>query len=234
MKSIKKNNSKKNKLKNTIKNKNKIIIHQIFGLLGDIKMNDLFNKSSEKFQKFCKKNNYKYMLWTPKMCDKLIKEYPNYKKMYYSVKYSIMKVDIIRFIILHKYGGLYADLDIYPNIDKLKQHKFIVSEQNDKRKLIEMEVLQSDKNNPLLLNYLDYVKSQIKQKQKIDIYKQWKMRYVYQTTGPFSLKRFINNKPDIEKYIINVPKNYKNNISLNLKGNEDFISMPSCSYKDKM
>ena len=208
-----------------------MIIHQIFGLLGDIEMNDLFKKSSEKFQDFCKKNKYKYMLWTPNMCDELITEYPNYTRMYYSVKYSIMKVDIIRFIILHKYGGLYADLDIYPNIDKLKQHKIIVSEQNDKRKLIEMEVLQSDKNNPLLLNFLDYVESQ---KEKIDSYKQWKMRYVYQTTGPFSLQRFIKKKPDIEKYIINVPKNYKNNISLNLKGNEDFISFPSCSYKDKM
>ena len=31
-----------------------------------------------------------------------------------------MKVDIIRFIILHKYGGLYVDLDIMPKIKRLK------------------------------------------------------------------------------------------------------------------
>ena len=36
--------------------------------------------------------------------------------MYYSVRYTIMKVDIIRFIILHKYGGLYVDLDIIPKL----------------------------------------------------------------------------------------------------------------------
>ena len=81
----------------------------------------------------------------------------------------------------------------------------------------------------MINRYLNYVKEQIKEKDKIKVYETWRARYVYQTTGPFSFNRFIkNNKIIVEKYIINEPLTYDD--SLNLKGDEDFISYPSCSY----
>ncbi len=200
-------------------------IHQIFGLLDD-EMPELFVNCSMKVKEWCFNNNYDYVLWDKNMCNNLIKKYPDYQELYESVKYKIMKVDIIRFLILNEYGGLYLDMDIVPNLDKVNEDDFkIAFKIAPKRKHYEMEVIQSYKNNKLLLSYLDYVKSQIKIKDNIDIYKIWKARYVYQTTGPYSLNRFLKHK-HINKFIINEPSKK----DLNLNGNEDFISYPSCSY----
>ena len=211
-----------------------IKIHQIFGLLGDTKMNDMFEENSQKYKDFCWKNGYQYIFWSPEMCDNLIEEYLDYKELYYSVKYPIMKVDIIRFIILHKYGGLYADLDTKPKCKCLKSSTFIIANpQTNKNKAYEMEVIQSVKGHPYLLGFLDYVKTQIKEKDKIEVYEKWKCRYVYQTTGPYSLSRYLKHKEDIDTYIINNPS-YDGDKSLNIIGNEDFISHISCSYKDTM
>ena len=211
-----------------------IKIHQIFGLMGDTKMNDLFSQSHRDYKDFCDLNGYQYILWNKEMCDNLIEEYLEYKELYNSVRYSIMKVDIIRFLILHKHGGLYADLDTKPLIKTLKASTFIVANpQTNKNKGYEMEVIQSIKGHPYLLEFLNYIKTQIIEKDKINIYDTWKCRYVYQTTGPHSLSRFLKNKENIDTYIINNPS-YEGDKSLNLIGNEDFISYISCSYKDKM
>lgn len=202
--------------------------------MGDTQMNELFAQSHKTYIDFCKINNYQYILWSKEMCDELIEEYLEYKDLYNSVRFSIMKVDIIRFIILHKFGGLYADLDTLPRCDELKNSTFIVSDpQTNKNKKYEMEVIQSIKGHPYLLEFLDYVKTQIEEKDKIEVYDKWKCRYVYQTTGPHSLSRFLNSKDDVDTYIINNPS-YDGDKSLNLIGNEDFISHISCSYKDKM
>lgn len=210
-----------------------MIIHQIFGLLGDTEMNELFTQSHRDYVAFCKKNDYEYILWNKEMCDNLIDEYLDYKELYNSVRYSIMKVDIIRFLILHKHGGLYADLDTKPVCECLKSSTFISAYKVGlKREHYEMEIIQSIKSHPYLLEFLDYIKTQIKEKDKIEVYEKWKCRYVYQTTGPHSFNRFLKNKDNVDKYIINEPLTRYN--SLNLIGNEDFISYPSCSYKDKM
>ena len=95
-----------------------------------------------------------------------------------------------------------------------------------------MEVIQSKKKEKFLLEYLDYVKIQIEEKSKKKIYKIWKLRYVYQTTGPLSLTRFLKTHKDIEYgiYTMNAVKYGK----MNIKGNEDFLSYPSLSYANKM
>lgn len=206
-----------------------MIIHQIFGLLDD-EMPELFVNCRKKVLDWCFKNNYDYILWDKNKCENLIDKYPEYKTLYQNVKYKIMQVDIIRFLILYEYGGVYLDLDITPVIDKLKPYQFaIANKKGIKRQHLEIEVIQSYKNNKILLQFLDYAKQQIIDKDKVDIYKSWKCRYVYQTTGPHSFTRFVKiNKLLIDKYIINEPTTKDNN--LNLNGDEDFISYPSCSY----
>lgn len=220
-----------------------MIIHQIFGLLGDTEMNDLFKKSHNAYKEFADKNGYEYILWSGDACNELIKDYPDYIELYNSVRFSIMKVDIIRFIILHKYGGLYADLDTLPNCERLKASTFIIAnpQKSNAVKRYEMEIIQSIKGHPYLLGYLDYVKTQIIEKDKIPCYKsgvigERKCRYVFQTTGPHSLSRYLKTKDDVDEYILNSPS-YTFTYTLkdmNLSGNEDFISHISCSYKDKM
>ncbi len=209
-------------------------VHQIFGLLGDKEIPELYKINQKKTLEWCKKNNYCYYLWDEKSCDKLVKTYYplDFYELYHSVKYPIMKVDIVRFLILGVYGGLYLDMDCYPVSNLLLDEDvdFAVADtQTNKNKPYEMEVLQSKINNPILRDYINYVKTQIEEKNKIKIYDTWKCRYVYQTTGPMSLCRFLKGK-QFATYKLNNPS-YDGDKSLNLTGEEDFISQISCSYK---
>tara|TARA_R110002020_G_C16259563_1_gene770378 strand:- start:399 stop:1076 length:678 start_codon:yes stop_codon:yes gene_type:complete len=202
------------------------LIHQIFYVWGDKEMNQLFKRSKFEFESI---KGYKYKLWSEEECEELLNKFPDYVGLYYSCKYEIMKVDIIRFLILYKYGGLYADLDVIPVIKEFPESSFAVSKNDDE---LNIEVLLSCDKNPILLDYLDFVKEQIEIKNQIDVYKDWKLRYVHQTTGPRSFSRFLRNK-DYDILKLNKPGNTnQKNPKLNLKGDEDYISYPSCSYSE--
>lgn len=54
-----------------------------------------------------------YILWTDKTARELIKnEYSWFLTVYDSYPYNIQRADAMRYFILHKYGGIYMDLDI--------------------------------------------------------------------------------------------------------------------------
>lgn len=56
--------------------------------------------------------NWKYILWDEKMGDTFIKQnYPEYYDQYNNVQYPIMKVDLFKYCLLHKIGGMYVDID---------------------------------------------------------------------------------------------------------------------------
>ena len=110
-------------------------------------MPELFINCQKKVINFCEKNNYEYYLWDKYKCDHLIRKYQEFYDLYNSVKYDIMRVDIIRFLILYEFGGLYIDLDCYP-IENLKllECDFAVAKTRLTYKPYEMEILQSRKN----------------------------------------------------------------------------------------
>jgi len=206
-----------------------MIIHQIFIPFDDKGMSELFLKSQKKVKAFASKNNYQYKLWSERDIDSLVNKYPNYKSMVNNARYKIMKVDIARYLILHNRGGLYLDLDIEPKISKLKDYDLAFGMSKGK---VNIAVIQSKKGNQQILDYLDYVKEQIAEKSKMDIYKVRKGRYVLHTTGPYSLDRWIKKnklKPDI--YNANIATNPPP--KLNLVGNEDFMAYPSVSWMGK-
>lgn len=200
-------------------------IHQIFYDWG-FGFNELFKKSMQSFKTM---KGVKYKLWTQKECEQLLTKYKEFKKLYYSCKFEIMKVDIIRFLILYEHGGLYADLDVIPVIKKLPTYKFAVSK-NDYE--LNVEVILSVKKNKILLDYLKHIEKEIEKKDKIEVYKIWKLRYVHQTTGPKSFGRFLKGK-DFKILKLNKPTStLETKQNLNLKGDEEFISYPSCSYSE--
>jgi mannosyltransferase OCH1-like enzyme len=135
----------------------------------------------------------KYNLYNDKKADTLMKKYPEFYNMWKNVKYAIMKVDILRFVILYHYGGMVADLDVFP----LKPLASVIP---DKDKMciwtpsrrFNYEVIYTPKHNPVCLDFIRYVKTQIEEKNKMKIYDTWKARYVFNTSGPNSFKRFLN------------------------------------------
>lgn len=57
-----------------------------------------------------------YMCWNLDNCYKLIKTFfPEHLEMYNKYPYLIQKCDAIRYFILYRYGGIYADMDYYCN-----------------------------------------------------------------------------------------------------------------------
>ncbi|KAG8830026.1 Chitin synthase, class 2 [Serendipita sp. 399] len=75
-----------------------------------------------------------YVLWTDEDNRQLIqKYYPEYLETYNSLPREIYRADMIRNVYMHKFGGIYADLDLRP-LSPIDAHitEFISSEDSDK------------------------------------------------------------------------------------------------------
>ena len=85
------------------------IIHQSWKT-NDIP-HDIYKK--EWIDSWLKKNpDWEYKLWTDEDNRNLIKEhYPQYLDLYDSYQTGVSKADIARYFYMHKYGGVYVDLD---------------------------------------------------------------------------------------------------------------------------
>lgn len=58
-------------------------------------------------------SDYEYMLWTDASSREFIAEhYPWFLDTFDNYKYTIQRADVIRYFVLHYYGGIYLDLDI--------------------------------------------------------------------------------------------------------------------------
>jgi inositol phosphorylceramide mannosyltransferase catalytic subunit len=101
-----------------LKQKNKII-HQIwFGVIPNKKEAKKTYKKLKPYRDSWINNNptWFYMSWNLEKCQNLIKNYyPQHLEMYNNYNYIIQKCDAVRYFILHRYGGLYADMDYFCN-----------------------------------------------------------------------------------------------------------------------
>jgi mannosyltransferase OCH1-like enzyme len=94
---------------------NSKIIHQIW--FGNIPTKREAKKTLvglKKYQESWVMNNplWAYKCWNLDDCRKLIKEhFPEHLSMYDSYPYQIQRCDCVRYFILYRYGGLYADMD---------------------------------------------------------------------------------------------------------------------------
>ena len=210
-KNVKKSSSKKTK--KVKKMKPNQTVHQIFFNIGKGELKDIkpFYKCYKHNKAYCKKNNIKYKLWSRKQVETLLEKPKNkeFKKVYYDFDQDIMRIDFGRYLILWNYGGIYIDLDIC--IIKNKSIKslfdkeyFFVRWNDDKRKLPYNAVLGTQKENPLYKDILDHSKESYYEKRKQKIYKQWKGRFVFQTTGHYMLQRVL--KKNKIKEFLNIMK----------------------------
>ena len=66
--------------------------------------------------------DYHYILWTDNDIREYIKQnYPEFLTIHDNYEYNIQRADMIRYFILHDFGGIYSDLDLYP-IDNIEKH----------------------------------------------------------------------------------------------------------------
>ena len=95
------------------------IIHQIW--FGIIPNRDAASEALEGLKKYrdtwiTQNPNWMYNCWNLDRCENLIKlYYPHHLAMYRRYLYPIQRCDAVRYFILHRYGGLYADMDYHCN-----------------------------------------------------------------------------------------------------------------------
>jgi mannosyltransferase OCH1-like enzyme len=91
------------------------IIHQVwFGTIPNKKEARKTYKSLKKYRdSWVIKNPTWYRVeWSKKQSLTLVKtHYPEYLDMYNHYKFEIQRCDAVRYFMLHRYGGLYADMD---------------------------------------------------------------------------------------------------------------------------
>jgi hypothetical protein len=87
------------------------IIHQIMPSDKN-RWHSLWEPCSESWRK--QFSGFTFMYWKDDELHTFIeKEYPQFYDTFKSFPFNIMRIDFARYCILHKYGGIYADMDMF-------------------------------------------------------------------------------------------------------------------------
>ena len=85
------------------------IIHQIWSGIEE-PLPEFFRELTETWKKH--HPDWEYIFWDNERMNSFIQEfYPEYWTSYNAAKYNIQKWDLIRYLILHHFGGMYVDVD---------------------------------------------------------------------------------------------------------------------------
>ena len=169
-----------------------ILIHQVYLDFGNKYWCDVFTKSKQSWEKF---EGYTY--WDIEKIENFLIRFPQYKPLWDKIKKPICKVDYIRMCILKQFGGLYVDLDIVNDCGHLEWikgdnffHKLDWGEGKGEEIVNDLVYLNRP-NHPIFDEIIDYFDENFDRLQKIDVYKTWIMRYIQQSFGPISFKRYL-------------------------------------------
>ena len=175
------------------------VVHQMYGLFRDgAPMSTLFQSSSESWRQYCLRQTFcRYILWNADQLDSLVRKYapPWLLALYIDVRYLVQRCDIGRFFVLFLYGGLYADLDVFPNRDTFPEVELgfckMASRKIFKRPEWEIEIVVATRGNQWLLALLWHMCVATEDKNAKKGYHLMKpCRYIYNTTGPTSVFNF--------------------------------------------
>ena len=108
-------------------------------------------------------------MWDADEVDTLIRtHYAFLWETYKDVRYSVMRADVGRAAVLHRYEGLYSDLDVFPNRCSYRQVPFAVrmrpsrlTKPGSQPTFLDMEVIVGNANHPMLLKWLHFMVSEI-------------------------------------------------------------------------
>ncbi len=181
------------------------IVHQVYGIFDDgipIENIPIFKVCTDDTFSFCEAHNLEYKLWDLKDCEKLIiEDFPEYLELWNDFRFAIQRADFIRYCILYKFGGLYLDCDIRPirNITSIfDESQYFVHWADDSKRLPYNAIMASESNNKLFLEIMKQCQKDYYQKAEIEKYKEWKGRFIFQTTGHHMLER-VMKKQNVDK-----------------------------------
>ena len=139
---------------------------------------------------------WRHILWTDEDCLQFVDEnFPDFFNTFTSYSYNIQRADAVRYLLLHRYGGLYIDLDmecLRPVDDLLLNRSFVIGKEPriharwlDEKVLISNAFMASVPGHPFLLKIMETMKRMDPQ---IFLH-----RGVLETTGPLMVTNVLNN-----------------------------------------
>lgn len=117
---------------------------------------DCYNSWKENFRE----GEFRYLMWDDESLDSFMKKnYPEYMEYYNNLPFHIMKIDFFRCALLYKYGGIYADMDMYcyTNFyDELKEDGYILqSSPGSQNEKVSNALMASIPGNKFFKDYMD-------------------------------------------------------------------------------
>lgn len=192
------------------------IIHQIW--IGPKNRPDIW-MDTFRIDYINKNPEYQYILWNEDNIDPLFNDFPIYKKIYNLETSYNGKSDILRYLILYTYGGIYIDADsVWINE---KSFDTLLEQVNDSNVFVGMSpdniesltkkeikyketicggVMGSSKNNPLMRLLIEGIEKYIirdwgdKRIAKQDYVRKRMIIGVCELIGPLYLHKIISNK----------------------------------------
>ena len=179
-------------------------IHQIYGLYRDGKeMSELFKLSAKAWEAYARREQCDYKLWGADEVDALMQQEAPYwvLELYRGVRMPVQRADVARFFILYHRGGLYADLDTFPNIDRfpkvplgLCKMQARETKTRCKKPAWEIAVIVAGKGNTALLQILQDMKVAFAEKERNAWYLDKPCRFIYRTTGSIRVGKTLEER----------------------------------------
>lgn len=164
------------------------IIHQIAPKNKEL-WHPIWFECHNSWKKQYPESEYTHVMWTDEDIDNLIKnDFPEYFELYNSFSFHIIKIDFIRFCILYKYGGIYADMDMfcYQNFyNELHKDCYLIGSIFYDQELVQNSLMVSSPKNEFFKFCMEEVK---KTYEPFDNSEIW-TNHVVKTCGPRFLSR---------------------------------------------
>ena len=172
--------------------------------------------------------DWMYIFWDGEKINSFMSAHPEYMKVYEAYRYAVQRWDMIRYLILYEYGGVYADLD-YECIEPLdgllenescclasdpEEHARIFN----KSHIVTNAFMAVEAKHPLFKVILEHLLSDDPAQYDMND----KFNYVLETTGPYMLTRVYDNY-DFKEKVRLLPASVispltKNEVALCIKG----------------
>ena len=139
---------------------------------------------------FAAMDGWVYRLWDEEAVDGLIRErYPALFDVYRGLRYPIQRVDVAKYAIADAHGGVVCDLDVLPrcHLDDIVLSP-CTFDRCSRRNVIANDFLYTETGLP---GIFDEFAANLARVEAIPVYARWKMRYVFQTTGPDFFTRYL-------------------------------------------
>ncbi len=150
--------------------------------------------------------DWRHFMWNNEKNDKFVKKfYPQYEEDYFNIPQGVMRIDIVRCLYLHKYGGVYCDTDyifIKPIDNNFLKNTCVLGIEEYHNKWIDTEkvgnaFLASAKGYDMWTDFVENIFENYKKGEK----------HIVKIGGPHALSLFLSNNNQYKQHITTLPQN---------------------------